>query len=406
VSARRTAWLGAASAVLACSLLVAPAVAAQAGHGPSSKQIAHSKQVVGSREHQVRVAAASLARARADLSRLNLVAEVASESYDAAQVKLQAAQQALRTANLVLAGASHRVTRGQSKVTAFATEAYEGGGLSTIDAFLSPGGTASLLRRFGALDAISVSERDTLQQLSADEIYQGVVRRNAQQLHIRAVAAAAAAAKARQAASAAVSRQTVLLASLRQRQHTLTILLATARTHESRLQRERLAAIARARARAVARREQARSSPVVEPPPTAIPPTGGSTSGTVSAATAAAAVHVAEAQIGKPYVWAAAGPSSFDCSGLTMYAYAQEGVHLDHFTGDQWNEGVHLSQSQLRPGDLVFFAYDTSNPATIHHVGMYIGNGEMVQAPETGEDVQISPYDRPDYIGAVRPYAQ
>ncbi len=392
--------------MLASALLVAPAVAAQGGHGPSSKQIAHSKQVVGSREHQVRVAATALALGRAELNRLNLVAEVASESYDAAQVKLQAAQQALQTANLVLAGASKRVTRGQSKVTAFATEAYEGGGLSTIDAFLSAGGTATLLHRFGALDAISVSERDTLQQLHADQIYQGVVRRNAQQLHVRAAAAAAAAARARQAAAAAVSRQTALLASLRQRQRTLTTLLVTARAHESRLQRERLAAIARARARAVARREQQRSSPVVEPPPTAIPPTGGSTAGTVSAATAAAAVHVAEAQIGKPYVWAAAGPNSFDCSGLTMYAYAQEGVHLDHFTGDQWDEGVHLSRAELRPGDLVFFAYDTSNPATIHHVGMYIGNGEMVQAPETGENVQISSYDRPDYIGAVRPYAQ
>jgi cell wall-associated NlpC family hydrolase len=233
-----------------------------------------------------------------------------------------------------------------------------------------------------------------------------VVRRNAQQLHQRAASAAAAAARARQTAVSAVAQQTAQLAAMRQRQQTLTRLLASARQHESRLQRQRLAAIARARARAIARREAARSAPVPEPAPTPLPPTGGSISGTVSAATAAAAVHVAEAQIGKPYVWAAAGPNSFDCSGLTMYAYAQEGVHLDHFTGSQWNEGAHLSRSQLRPGDLVFFAYDTSNPATIHHVGMYIGNGEMVQAPQTGENVQISSYDRPDYIGAVRPYAQ
>jgi peptidoglycan DL-endopeptidase CwlO len=133
-------------------------------------------------------------------------------------------------------------------------------------------------------------------------------------------------------------------------------------------------------------------------------PVGGSTAGTVSASTAAAAVSVAEAQIGKPYVWGAAGPNSFDCSGLVMYAYAQVGVSIDHFTGDQWNEGAHLSRDQLRPGDLVFFAYDTSNPATIHHVGMYIGNGEMVEAPHTGANVQISSYARPDYIGAVRPF--
>jgi cell wall-associated NlpC family hydrolase len=204
-----------------------------------------------------------------------------------------------------------------------------------------------------------------------------------------------------------VASQTALLASTRHREDRLKALLASARSHESRLQQERLAALARARARAVARREQARTP--LPPPatgPTSPVPTGGSTAGTVSVATESAAVQVAEAQIGKPYVWGGAGPNSFDCSGLVMYAYGKVGVHLDHYTGDQWNEGVHLSRSQLRPGDLVFFAYDTSDPATIHHVGMYIGNGEMVQAPQTGENVQISPYDRPDYIGAVRPYHQ
>jgi cell wall-associated NlpC family hydrolase len=80
------------------------------------------------------------------------------------------------------------------------------------------------------------------------------------------------------------------------------------------------------------------------------------------------------------------------------------GVHLDHWTGDQWNEGAHVSRADLRPGDLVFFAYNTSDPATIHHVGMYIGNGQMVEAPYTGANVRISSYARPDYIGAVRPY--
>jgi cell wall-associated NlpC family hydrolase len=79
-------------------------------------------------------------------------------------------------------------------------------------------------------------------------------------------------------------------------------------------------------------------------------------------------------------------------------------VHLDHFTGDQWNEGAHISRNQLRPGDLVFFATNTSDPSTIHHVGMYVGGGEMVDAPFTGADVRYDSMDRPDYIGAVRPY--
>jgi cell wall-associated NlpC family hydrolase len=396
-----------AGVIALCSLLaVPPAVAAQAGGngGPSAKQLAHSQQVVGSRRHQVRVAAAAVARSRAELRRLNLTAEIAAEAYDGAEVKLGAAQNALHTANLVLTGANRRVVKGRAKVTRFATEAYENGGMSTIDAFLTPGGPATLLRRFGALDAISASQRDTVQALDAAQIYQGVVRRNAEALQQRAAAAAAAANRARQAATAAVARQIALLASVRARQQTLTDLLRSARAHESQLQRERMQAIARARARAIARRVAARSAPLAPPGGSSPVPVGGSTAGTVSASTAAAAVNVAEAQIGKPYVWGAAGPNSFDCSGLVMYAYAHVGVSIDHFTGDQWNEGAHLSRDQLQPGDLVFFAYDTSNPATIHHVGMYIGNGEMVEAPHTGANVQISSYARPDYIGAVRPY--
>jgi cell wall-associated NlpC family hydrolase len=406
VSAGRTRLLGAGAIALCSVLAFPPAVAAQGGGngGPSAKQLAHSKQVVGSRRHQVLVAAAAVARSRAELRRLNLTAEIAAEAFDGAEVKLGAAQNALSTANLVLTGANRRVVKGRAKVTRFATEAYENGGMSTIDAFLTPGGPATLLRRFGALDAISASQRDTVQALDAAQIYQGVVRRSAEALQQRAAAAAAAANRARQAAAAAVAHQTALLASIRARQQTLTNLLRSAQAHESQLQRERMRAIARARARAVARRMAARSAPVAPSGGSSPVPVGGSTAGTVSSSTAAAAVNVAEAQIGKPYVWGAAGPNSFDCSGLVMYAYAHVGVSIDHFTGDQWNEGAHLSRDQLRPGDLVFFAYDTSNPATIHHVGMYIGNGEMVEAPHTGANVQISSYARPDYIGAVRPY--
>jgi cell wall-associated NlpC family hydrolase len=132
--------------------------------------------------------------------------------------------------------------------------------------------------------------------------------------------------------------------------------------------------------------------------------TTGDLSGTVSAATGAAAVRQAESQIGKPYEWGAAGPNTYDCSGLVMWAYGNVGVHLDHWTGFQWNEGAHVSTSQLQPGDLLFFAYNTSDPSTIHHVGMYIGNGQMVEAPYTGANVRISSSGRSDYIGAVRPY--
>ena len=85
------------------------------------------------------------------------------------------------------------------------------------------------------------------------------------------------------------------------------------------------------------------------------------------------AANWALTQLGKPYVWAADGPDSFDCSGLTMRAWEQAGVGIDHWTGTQWTSGPHVPLDQLRRGDLLFFGYVTDDPGTIHHVGMYVG---------------------------------
>ena len=110
----------------------------------------------------------------------------------------------------------------------------------------------------------------------------------------------------------------------------------------------------------------------------------------------AQALQAALSKRGDPYVWGAAGPNAFDCSGLVLWAYAQVGITLPHFTGDQWNSGVHVSRSDLEPGDLVFFYPDIS------HVGIYLGNGLMVDAPDFGETVQVQPVFWADYVGAVR----
>ncbi len=99
---------------------------------------------------------------------------------------------------------------------------------------------------------------------------------------------------------------------------------------------------------------------------------------------------------GDPYIWGAAGPNEFDCSGLVMWAYAHVGISLDHYTGDQWNEGEHISRSQLEPGDLVFFFPD------IGHVGMYVGDGMMIDAPTYGQPVQVQQVFWNAYVGAVR----
>ena len=108
------------------------------------------------------------------------------------------------------------------------------------------------------------------------------------------------------------------------------------------------------------------------------------------------ALRIAMTKIGDAYVWGGAGPNVFDCSGLVMWAYAQLGISLPHFTGDQWNSGVHVSRAQLQPGDLVFFFAD------IGHVGIYVGNGLMLDAPTFGIPVGIHPVMWSSYDGAVR----
>jgi cell wall-associated NlpC family hydrolase len=119
------------------------------------------------------------------------------------------------------------------------------------------------------------------------------------------------------------------------------------------------------------------------------------------------AANWALTQLGKPYKWGGAGPAAYDCSGLAMDAWARAGVELAHWTGYQWVSGPHVPLSQLRPGDLVFYATNVAKPATIHHVGIYLGEGLMVDAPYTGADVRIdSIHQYAGLIGATRPASQ
>jgi peptidoglycan DL-endopeptidase CwlO len=104
-------------------------------------------------------------------------------------------------------------------------------------------------------------------------------------------------------------------------------------------------------------------------------------------------------ELGVEYTWGGASPQTgFDCSGLVMWAYELVGIQLEHFTGDQWNEGEHVAQSELEPGDLLFFF-------NLDHVGMFISGNLMVDAPSVGQVVQIQQIPWGSFDGAVRPLA-
>ncbi len=152
----------------------------------------------------------------------------------------------------------------------------------------------------------------------------------------------------------------------------------------------RIEAAERARAEAAARAAVSRSSTFAFVPSQSFPPPTRAARGEV--------VAIAKRYLGAPYRWGASGPNSFDCSGFTMFVYRQVGVSLPHSSRAQFGVGEKVPRSALQPGDLVFFG------SPIHHVGIYVGGGQYIHSPRTGDVVRIASLSaRTNYVGAVRP---
>ncbi len=285
----------------------------------------------------------------------------------------------------------------------FASRAYRtDDGYPSMAAVLGGrGGPAGFLERATFMQVLANRQQSFVNQEKAARVVAGLFERQSRRALGGQRNAARAATAAREAATDAVSRQRASVQQIQQRKADLVAALGRARTHVADLQRARI--LARA---ASAARQQAASG-ARQLAPAALP--RGSALGSVAA-------RAALKWIGTPYSWGGgnpAGPSlgiaqgahtvGFDCSGLVTYAWARAGIPLTHYATTQYYSGPHPTRDQLRPGDLVFFAHNPANPGTIHHVGIYIGGGQMVEAPFTGARVRISGAFRPDYAGATRP---
>ena len=401
-SVRKAVW-----SVTVCGLVVATGLAA----GPVRMKLAGnpvpSAGQVQAAQNQVNKRAAALgqqeerqAQANAKLTDLQNQAEILTQNYDQAMVNEQQAQTAYTTAVNKLAAARSAEQSSQREVGALATNEYETeGGFDPMAAMLGDAhGVQAYLNQMGLGQVFTNNRTDVLAKNNADSVVAGVFRSEASTALRQKKTAAQQAAQLRTAVQAAVAKQ---LTAVKQSQAVTGQLsggLQSAKNHENHLANQRAQALAAAAAAAAAAAERARASSTSSAPPSSYTGSAASTSqGDIAA-------DFALSQIGKPYQWGAAGPSTYDCSGLAMVAWSQAGVSLLHYTGDQWNEGTHVPLSDMERGDLIFYATNNSDPATIHHVGIYIGGGQMVDAPYTGVDVRIdSIYQPGEPIGAVRP---
>lgn len=338
-------------------------------------------------------AQAQAAKVQAQVDALNTKAEVASEQYNHAADKYATLSAQATQSARALKRVTAEKNRLQSSLDDRAASIYRQGPLGFLAVLVNA-------RSFGDVDAayqmMTNSSRKTA--LNVDQLKDAKAR--ATNTHDRLLAQQSAAKAQKQAMAtnaktvkAQLSAQRTLLA---QTTSTVRRLIAEKKAREEAA--ARAAALAEQRRIAAARAVAARLAAARD---------SGSREGDSSDSGGSVpagpigerAVAYAMKKLGCPYVWAASGPNSFDCSGLTMWAYGKVGVSLPHYSGDQYNHGTHVSRSQLAPGDLVFFG------STIHHVGMYIGNGKFIEAPYTGADVRITKLSsRSDYHGACRPY--
>jgi peptidoglycan DL-endopeptidase CwlO len=293
----------------------------------------------------------SIRQVQARVAALNARAERITEAYDSANTKVTAlARQArlsgeqLRRDQAALAAVQRQVARG-------AVAAYKTGGLDPALTLVSSGSPQIFLDQSSSLDEVARYDESQVAAASAAQ---------------RTVAGALA------VHNAQVAKAKAALRSVASARHQIQSLLSQQRQLLSRLKASQRAQLA-AQAQTAQRRDvAARTS--YSPPSYSGPASG----------RASVAVQFAYAQLGKPYLYGGAGPDSYDCSGLTMRAWGAAGVALPHSAAGQQAELPSVSLSALEPGDLVFYG------APAFHVAIYIGGGQIIQAPHTGAFVEIS----------------
>jgi cell wall-associated NlpC family hydrolase len=313
-------------------------------------------------------------QAEAQLNDLYAQQDKAVEAFDAAHAKLAKVNGEIRSNHALLVAAKHNLAEARAQLASIVISAYKGDDQNAAMYVLAAQSFTDLVDRVDVLNRTSHDESSILHRVTVAEhqvAHRQVLLRQERKQARKLVRQAAA---ARRRAAALISSQQAKISQLKAQ---INQLVGERKARLAREARERAAAARAAAAAAAAPPPSPSPSPAPVEPPSGAPVPPASSVGEQ-------AVQIAMGELGVPYVWGGASPAGFDCSGLTMWVYAQLGIQLDHYTGSQWTAGVPVPYDQLAPGDLVFFEPD------IGHVGIYIGNGEFIHAPHTGTVVQIS----------------
>ena len=318
-----------------------------------------------------------------DIHRFDAKLGAMIERFNAANAELDAVREEVKLNTERLARAKRNLRAGQGQLAEIIIASYKGDTADdAANYILASGSFSDLVNR---LEIVQRTEASRTQVVDS-------IRSSKEEIERRQAELRTAEQKAKELVDRRAAEKREVLATLEQRKR----LLNSVNAEVERLIAERERRQEQAAAAAAAAAQAAESS--------SEPGSGGSGGGVVAPPPAgplgSQAVAIAMRYLGVPYVWGGASPSGFDCSGLTMYAYAQVGISLPHYTGSQWNAGPHVPRDQLQPGDLVFFT------PSLGHMGMYVGGGSFIHAPHTGDVVKISSlgdsWYASQYQGAVR----
>ncbi|MEU1536702.1 NlpC/P60 family protein [Actinacidiphila glaucinigra] len=328
----------------------------------------------------------SITEVKAQVDKLFHQAEAATERYNGA--KEQTERQRTRADALLdqVARRTETLNSARRTIGEYAAAQYRGGGLDGTTTFLLTSDPQQFLDQAHLMDRLSDRQEHALETFRSEQAETAAKRSEAVE----------SLQKLTEAQQRLNAEKTAVKQKLAAAQKLLNSLTAQEKARLAALEKKRQEEAAEKAAEIAAKEKAAQEAAAKEPGSSA--GSSGSTapaSGTY-AAKAAKAIEFARAQLGKPYVYGATGPNSYDCSGLTQAAWGAAGVSIPRVTYDQVDFGSRVSADQLQPGDLVFFYSD------ITHVGLYIGGGQMIHAPHTGSVVKIAPITEMPIYGYAR----